>query len=60
MFVESMSFEELRKEFDKEKNIILTKLTKHSEKVQRQMRKVNMTQFDKYYESALFKMNRVT
>src|SRR5438045_4088646 len=58
MFVESMSFEELRREFEKDKPSLVTKIMQHSGAVIKQMRKVNMTRFDKYYDWVSPRKNR--
>jgi hypothetical protein len=50
MFVESMTFEEIRKEFEKDKKPLLTKIVTHSNHVVRMMRKTNATTFQKYFE----------
>jgi hypothetical protein len=50
MYVESMSFEEIRREFDKEEPTLSKKIWLHSGHVLRQMRKSNMTRLDKFFE----------
>jgi hypothetical protein len=50
MYVESMSFEEIRREFDKEETVMSNKIWLHSGHVLRQMRKTKMTALDKYFE----------
>jgi hypothetical protein len=49
MFLETMSFVEIRREFDKEEKHLHNKLSTHSIHVEKQMRKVNMTKFRKFY-----------
>jgi hypothetical protein len=49
MFVESMTFEEMRKEYDKDMPSIKRKLAGHSDDVVKQMRKTNMKTFYKEY-----------
>jgi hypothetical protein len=50
MFVQSMTFEEIRKEFEKDKIALLRKVGSHSNHVVRIMRKTNATTFKKYFE----------
>ena len=50
MFVESMTFHEIRKEFEKDKRALITKIVVHSKKVMKMMRQSNMSSYDKYYE----------
>src|ERR1051326_2880041 len=49
MFLETMTFKEIRREFDKEEEHLQNKLINHSAQVEKQMRKVNMKKFRKYY-----------
>jgi hypothetical protein len=60
MFVESMSFEEIRKEFDRDKPSMVRKMVHHSDSVMKQMRKTNMTHFEKYYDWISPRKNRWT
>jgi len=60
MFVESMSFEEIRKEFDRDKPALASKMVHHSSSIMKQMRKTNMTHFEKYYDWVSPRKNRWT
>jgi hypothetical protein len=50
MFVESMTFEEMRKEFEKEKRALLGKIVHHSNKVLKLMNQTNMNSYDKHFD----------
>jgi hypothetical protein len=50
MFVESMMFEEIRKEFEKDRKSLLMKVVMHSQHVRRLMRKTKATVLKKSYE----------
>jgi hypothetical protein len=45
-----MTFEEIRKEFDKDRTALIRKVGSHSNHVVRMMRKTNATTFKKYFE----------
>lgn len=50
MFVESMTFEEIRKEFEKEKDVILRKVFYEGKRIAKLMRKTNMHSYNKYFD----------
>jgi hypothetical protein len=50
MFVESMTFEEIRAEFEKEKKALMNKVFLHGKQVSKLMRKTNMHTYHKYFE----------
>ncbi|MGE0635099.1 MAG: hypothetical protein AB7G44_00995 [Bacteroidia bacterium] len=50
MFVESMTFEEIRQEFEKDKYFLIRKIAEHSKQVLKLMRKTNMRTYNKYFE----------
>lgn len=50
MFVESMTFEEIRQEFEKDKKTLISKIVHHSNEVLKLMRKTNMSHYDKHFE----------
>lgn len=58
MFVESMTFEEIRAEFEKEKNALTNKILNHSGQVLKLMRKTNMSSYDKYFDYISPRKNR--
>jgi hypothetical protein len=58
MFVESMTFEEIRAEFEKEKQILTNKIIRHSDQVLKLMRKTNMSHYDKYFDYISPRKNR--
>ena len=58
MFVESMTFEEIRHEFEKEKQTLTNKIFFHSNQVLKLMRKTNMSKYDKYFEYTSPRKNR--
>jgi hypothetical protein len=60
MFVQSMTFEEIRKEFEKDKNALIRKVASHSNHVVRVMRKTNATTFTKYFDWISPNKNRWT
>jgi hypothetical protein len=58
MFVESMTFEELRREFERDKESLVSKVRFHSAKLIKQMRKTNRSTLDQYYEYVSPRKNR--
>ena len=60
MFVESMTFEELRREFEKDKAPLVRKAIFHSQHVKKIMRQTKATKLDKYYDWLSPNKNRWT
>ena len=50
MFVESMTFEEIRKEFNKDKKVLMKHIVFHGKKIYKFMRHTNMHHYDKYHD----------
>lgn len=50
MFVESMTFEEIRQEFEKDKKTLISKIVHHSNEVIKLMRKTNMSRYERYFD----------
>jgi len=58
MFVESMTFEEIRQEFEREKRSLTGKIVHYSGKILKRMRKTNMSFYEEFLEYISIQKNR--